>query len=151
MTKKEIIDEFMSQKDIAIVGCSRDSKKFGTYLLKELKQKGYKLYPVHRQAKEIECLPCYSAIEHLPDHVDTLLITTPPDQTEILVQEAIAKGIKRIWMQQGAESPAAIENCKQNNISLVDGECVMMFAEPLGFIHNLHRFIWKIVGKYPKN
>ncbi len=151
MTKREIIDEFMAQKDFAIVGCSRNSKKFGTFVLKEFKNKGYNVFPVHREAKTIECIPCVSAIEHLPDHVQSLIIITPGEQTEKLVAEAKQKGIERIWIQQGAESPQAISFCNDNNIPYVAGECVMMFAEPLGLIHKLHRGIWKLLGKYPKN
>lgn len=151
MTKKQIIDDILAQKDIAIVGCSRDSKKFGSYVLKELKAKGYKSYPIHRQAKELECLPCYSAIEHLPENVKTLVLVTPSEQTEMLVREAQKKGIQRIWMQQGAESKNAIQFCKENNIQYVSGECIMMFAEPVRSIHKIHRMIWKLIGKYPKN
>jgi len=150
-TKKQIIDDILSQKDLAIVGCSRDSRKFGSNVLKELKKRGFNLYPIHRQAKELECLPCYSAIEYLPDNVRTLILITPPEQTEILVREASEKGIQRIWMQQGAESQNAIHYCQENNILYVSGECIMMFAEPVGAIHWVHRAIWKLIGKYPKN
>ena len=52
-------------------------------------------------------------------------------------------------MQQGAESSTAIDLCKQNNINVIHGECILMFAEPLGFMHSIHRWIWKILGKYP--
>jgi predicted CoA-binding protein len=151
MTKKQIIDDFIAQKDIAIVGCSRDSKKFGSYVLKELKQKGYELYPIHREVKELDGYTCFSSLAHIPEKVKTLIIVTPSDQTEKLVKEAADKGIERIWMQQGAESRNAIQFCQENNIPHVSGECIMMFAEPVSSIHKVHRFIWKLIGKYPKN
>jgi len=151
MTKKQMIDDFIAQKEIAIVGCSRDSKKFGSYVLKELKGKGYNLHPVHRELKELDGYICYSSLNQLPDHVKTLILITPSDQTEVLVKEAADKGIQRIWMQQGAESKNAIRYCVENNISHVAGECIMMFAEPVNSIHKVHRFISKLIGKYPKN
>lgn len=151
MSKLELINDFLGQKDIAIVGCSQDSKKFGTYLLKELKKKGYEMHPIHRQAEEIESLPCYSSIEHLPDKVKSLIVVTPGDQTAKLVRQAKEKGIERIWMQQGAESPEAIAFCKEKDIPYISNECVMMFAEPVGLMHRFHRGIWKLIGKYPKN
>jgi predicted CoA-binding protein len=64
------------------------------------------------------------------------------------VQEAAQAGIKRVWMQQGAESQEAIRFCEQNGMSTVHGECIMMFAEPLGF-HGIHRFVWRLLGKLP--
>jgi hypothetical protein len=53
-------------------------------------------------------------------------------------------------MQQGAESKEAIRFCEDNNIAVVHGECILMFAEPLAFGHRLHRWIWKLLGRLPK-
>lgn len=53
-------------------------------------------------------------------------------------------------MQQGSESQAAIDFCKENKIDYVSGECIMMFSEPVQSIHRFHRGIWKLIGKYPK-
>jgi len=47
--------------------------------------------------------------------------------TEQLVPLAIAKGIENIWMQPGAESPAAIELCRKHNINVIaDGSCLLV-------------------------
>ena len=64
--------------------------------------------------------------------------------------EANEAGIKKIWMQQGSESPKAIKFCKENGIELVEGECIMMFSEPVKSIHKFHRGLNKLFGKYPK-
>lgn len=150
MKKRDIIDDFVSQNDIAIVGTSRNSKKFGTYILKEMNNKAYNLFPVHKEAKELECIPCYSAISQLPAKVKSLIIVTPGVQTLKLVKEAKEKGIERIWIQQGAENTEALAFCEENNIPFVSKECIIMFLEPLGVLHKFHRSIWKLIGKYPK-
>jgi len=53
-------------------------------------------------------------------------------------------------MQQGSESDEAINYCNENEIDCVSNECILMFAEPAGFIHRLHRWIWGIAGKLPQ-
>ena len=42
-----LIDNFVGSKRIAVVGMSRSGKKFGNMASKELKTKGYEIFPVH--------------------------------------------------------------------------------------------------------
>ena len=58
-------------------------------------------------------------------------------------------GIRRVWMQQGAQSDAAIRYCQEHNINEVHGECIMMFAQPVKSFHGFHRGVWKLFGKLP--
>ena len=41
-------------------------------------------------------------------------------------EEANKLGLKRIWLQPGAESEAAIEFCKMYGLKVVHDVCVMM-------------------------
>jgi predicted CoA-binding protein len=150
MNDRKAIDEFVKQHTLAIVGVSRSGKKFGNTILRELKTKGYKLYPVHPQADILEGEPCYSNLQALPEKVGGVIVVVQPAQTEKVVQEAHQAGIQRIWMQQGAESPTAIQYCQENGISTVYGRCIMMFSEPVGFPHSLHRWFVKAFGGMPK-
>jgi uncharacterized protein len=150
MTSKAVVDDFVAQRTLAVVGVSRQSKKFGSYAFRELKQRGYRVFPVHPQAETIEEDRCYPSLRQLPEAVDGVLIVVPPDQTEQVVRDAAAAGIKRVWMQQGAASPEAIRFCRENGISEVHGECILMFAEPVKSFHNVHRWVWKLLGKLPK-
>jgi len=79
-----------------------------------------------------------------------VIIVVPSDQTEKAVRQAIDAKIPRIWIQQGSESSSAIALCKEKGIPTISGECIMMFADPVKSFHSFHRFIWKLLGKYPK-
>ena len=149
MTTKEAVDNFLSLKSIAVVGVSREGKKFGNMAYKDLKSKGYNLFPINPHADEIEGDRCYSSINDLPEQVGGVLIVVPPEQTEKVVMEASEAGINRVWMQQGAESTKAIQYCQEHSIDAVHGECILMFAEPAGFPHRAHRWVWGLIGKLP--
>lgn len=71
-------------------------------------------------------------------------------RTEQVVKDALAAGIRRVWMQQGTESAAAIQFCQENGISEVHGECIMMHAPNTAFFHKIHRWVWGMLGKLPK-
>jgi predicted CoA-binding protein len=151
MTSKAAVSDFVAQRKLAIVGVSRQKKmKFGNLAFKELRAKGYSLFPVHPEAESIEGERCYPNLSALPEPVEGVLVIVPPAQTEQVVRDAAAAGIKRVWMQQGAESPAAIKFCEENGISAVHGECILMFAEPAAWYHRAHRWAWKLLGKLPK-
>jgi hypothetical protein len=150
MTSKAAVQDFVAQRKLALVGASGKKAKFGNFALKDLRAKGFKIFPVHPQAHTIEGEPCYPSIAALPEPVDGVLVVVPPAQTEQVVRDAAAAGIRRVWMQQGAESPAAIQFCAEHNISAVHGECILMFTEPAAWFHRAHRWVWKALGKLPK-
>lgn len=150
MTSKAVIQDFLAQKIIAVVGVSRSGKKFGNMAYRELKAKGYRVFPVHPSAEHVEGDQAYPNLDTLPEKPGGVLIVVPPAQAEQVVREAAQAGIPRVWLQQGAESLSAIQFCKEKGISVVHNECIMMFAEPVGFGHKIHRWIWGILGKLPK-
>lgn len=150
MSSKAVVDDFIKQQSLAVIGVSSTGKKFSNMVYRNLKAKGYNVYPVNPKTDEIDGDKCYKSIEELPQFIDSLLILLPPKQTEKVVKEAVAAGIKRIWMQQGSETKDAIAYCQANNVNLIHNECILMFAEPVTFPHNFHRYIWKLIGKAPK-
>lgn len=150
MTSKAAVEEFLSQKKIAVVGASRKRTKFGGMVYRGLKKKGFNVFPVNPNAGEIDGDKCYPDLAALPEPVGGALIVVKPEKAEAVVREAAEAGIRRIWIQQGAESDAAIRFCEENDIQAVHGECIMMFAQPVGFGHGIHRLIWKLLGKLPK-
>lgn len=150
MTTADAIDDFMSQESLAVVGASRNPKKFGSIVYRDLKSKAYRVFAVNPHAENIDGDPAYPDLEHLPENVGGVVLIVPPAVTEAMVQQAAQAGIRRVWIQPGAESEAAVAFCEQNGISVIEGECIMMFAGPVKFPHSFHRFINRVTGKLPK-
>lgn len=150
MTSKQAVDDFLTQHTLALAGVSRSGKGFGNTVLKDLTGKGYEVLPIHPEAEEVGGFRCFRSLAELPKPVGGLVLVVPPPQTEILVEQAGAACIRRVWMQQGAESEAAIRYCRDNGIEVVHGECIMMFAGPRG-VHSFHRWLWGVLGKLPED
>jgi hypothetical protein len=149
MTKGEAINDFLSQREFAIYGVSRKGSKFGNAILREMRKKGYKLYPIHPEAVTLENEKCYKSIHEVPFPLDGVILNIPPAETEKVVVDIHAAGINRIWMQQGSSSGQAIEYCNMKGINFIAGECIMMFTEPIAFFHRAHKWIWGVLGKLP--
>ena len=149
MVTRQIVDEFLAQKTLALAGASRSGKKFGNVVLKELRTKGYRVLPVHPAAPELEGERAYPSLAALPERPGGLIVVLPPSEAERVVSEAAAAGITRVWLQQGAESPAALASCAEHGLTVVHGHCILMFAEPAVFYHRVHRFIAGLFRKLP--
>lgn len=150
MASRAAVDGFVSQRVLAVAGASRSGKKFGNTACRELKAKGYRVYAVHPQATTIDGEPCYPSFAALPEKPGGVLVTVKPGEAERVVREAAAAGITRVWLQQGTESAEAVKFCEAHGLSVVAGECILMFAEPVGSLHGVHRWVWRILGKLPR-
>ena len=150
MTSKRLVENFLSEKSIAIVGVSRNEKKFGYRVYVELKSKGFNIFLVNPNTENIANERCYPDLSSLPGEINAAFMVTPPSAAMQIVKDAYSNGIKKIWMQQGSESEEAIRFCEENGIDLVYKECILMFAEPTAFFHKAHRWINGLTGQLPK-
>ena len=141
------IQDFIQGKRIALVGVSRSGKKFGNTLLTELKARGYQVFVVHPEAKEIGGEPCYPNLAALQGKVDGVLICVPARQAEQVLREAVSAGMKKIWLQQGAELKQVLAAAKELGVTPVSGKCILMYAPPVRSVHGFHRGFVKLFGR----
>jgi uncharacterized protein len=147
---KDQIDKFLEPKKLAIAGVSRNEKKFGYLLFKELRNKNFEVLPINPNTEEIDGVKCYKSIEDIPQDVSSLLIATSKRQTDEILRGAIKKGIDNIWIQQSCETNDTLKIAEENQKQIIHNKCMYMFAEPIAGIHKFHRTIVKIFGGLPK-
>ena len=143
----QLIDNFVSSKRIAVVGMSRSGKKFGNMAARELKMKGYEIFPVHPEAVEIDGFACSPNLQSLSGKVDAVWISIPPKNVSSVLEEAAQIGLKNIWLQQGAWSAEVQQTIDQLQLPVVTKKCIMMYAPPVKSVHKFHRTIKGIFGK----
>jgi predicted CoA-binding protein len=149
MSTLKQINEFIGSQPIALVGVSRNPKKFGYSAYKELKEKGMNIVPVNPEADEIMGEKSYRNVSSLPSDVKGIIVFTKKDQTASVVKEAKEKGIKQIWIQQMADTKEALDELNGTDINFITGECILMHYKPHS-IHKFHRAIVKFFGRLPK-
>ena len=120
------IQEFLDRQTWAVIGASLDTNKYGYKVYQQLKKAGYNVYPVNPKLESIEGDPCYPTLAALPEKPDAISVVVPPQVTEQVVNECINLGIKRVWMQPGSESPAAIRKGEENGVDVVYNQCVLI-------------------------
>jgi predicted CoA-binding protein len=143
------INQFLEAQPVALIGASRNPKKFGYTAFRELKEKGMKIVPVNPAADEIMGVKAFKSINELPEEIRSIIIMTNKEKTAEVVKEALAKGIREIWIQQMADSREALDELKGKDINYISGECILMHYKPHS-IHKFHAGIKKFFGRFPK-
>jgi predicted CoA-binding protein len=139
------VQSVLEEKRIAVVGVSR-TRGFGNVALKTLRAGGWEAFPVNPAADRVEGEPCFHSVGQVPGPVGAVVCVVPPVQTEQVVEDCQRAGIRKIWMQQGSESDAAIRRAEQAGMTVVHHACVLMYARPRGF-HRFHAFVERLRGR----
>jgi len=127
MSSEEKIRAFLDKRNVfAVVGASRDPRKYGHQVYRDLKSAGYKVYPVNPSAQEVLGDRCYPDLKELPEKPDVVVTVVPPQVTEQVVRACKELGIRRVWMQPGSESKEAVRYCEENGLEVVYDICIMV-------------------------
>lgn len=123
-TDDEIID-ILSLKRVVVIGMSKNEHKAAHYVPKYLSENGFNIIPVNPTADEILGKKCFSTISEVADDVDIVDIFRPSDQVLSVVEEAIKKKPKVIWLQEGIHNLEAEKLARDNGIKIVFNRCML--------------------------
>ena len=121
----EEIKQIFSLKNVAVIGMSKNQVKAAHYVPKYLSQNGYNIMPVNPTADEILDKKCYPSVEDIPEPIDIVDVFRPSDQVLPVVQQAIKKKPKVIWLQEGIHNAEAEELARKEGIKVVFNRCML--------------------------
>lgn len=110
---------------IAVVGLS--SKRFRpSYGVTEYMQRaGYRIIPVNPHEREVLGETCYATLDDVPEAVDIVDIFRRPEFVPEIVETAIRKGAKAIWMQEGVIHEEAAARAREAGLEVVMDRCIL--------------------------
>jgi predicted CoA-binding protein len=138
------VERFLSGHRFAIVGASNGSNNFGRTVYRQMKASGYEVIAVHPTAADIDGDPCATVLAAVDGDLDGVIVMVPAERSAAVVQECIDRGIDHVWLfrglgSDGAVSEEALDLARHHGLDLVPGACPMMFLEPVGWFHRVHR------------
>ncbi|NCF65710.1 MAG: CoA-binding protein [Chloroflexi bacterium] len=145
-------EEFLAQDRIAVAGVSRTKKDAANIIYCKLRESGRQVFAVNPNTDTAEGDTCYASLQAIPGGVDGVVIVTRPELTEQVVRDTVEAGVPRVWMHNNTFAPSsvsdtAVQICKDNNITVIDGGCPMMF---LDFGHKCMRWMLGIMKRLPE-
>jgi predicted CoA-binding protein len=144
MIEEKDVADFLSHHRYAVVGASDDAKNFGRTICQEMSSRGYDVVAVHPRATAVDGVAAYVDLDSVPGDLDGVIVMVSAERSADVVRACAQRGVERVWLFQGAGgggsvSPEAVELCRQHGIQVIAGACPMMFLEPVGWFHRVHR------------
>ena len=150
MIDPAIPQRFLELHRIALVGASEDERSFAPTVQAALVAHGLDVVPVNPGWATVGGVTCWPSLASVPGPLDGVMVMTPADRSADVVRECAALGISKVWLFRGvghgSVSDEAIELCRERGIEVVEGACPMMFLEPVGWFHKLHRSMLHVRG-----
>ena len=119
------IRKIFSLKNVAVIGMSKNEGKAAHYVPKYLSQQGYNIMPINLTADQILERKSYHSIEEVNQPIDIVAVFRPSDQVLPVVQQAIKKKPKVIWLQEGIHNAEAEELARKAGIQVVFNRCML--------------------------
>ena len=120
---KAMLDNY---RNIAVVGLSPDPAKPSHGVAAYLKRAGYRIFPVNPACQqEILGEPCYPSLAEIPEPVEIVDVFRRSEFVPEIVEQAIAKGAKVVWMQEGVVNEGAATRAVQAGLDVVMDRCIL--------------------------
>jgi predicted CoA-binding protein len=117
----QILEE---NKNVAVVFASADPNSPANSVPKYLSDNGYNIFAVNPSLEEFNGTKAYSDLNSVPDPIDLVLIFRQSQFVVEIVEEAIAKQAKVIWMQEGIINEDAALLALDEGIDVVMDHCM---------------------------
>jgi predicted CoA-binding protein len=126
MNEPEVIREMLAAKTIAVVGLSEDSAKPSHYVSAFMQAHGAKILPVNPAIESVLGERSYASLTVLPQKPDLVNVFRLPRFIPAIVDEMIALGLDKLWVQQGIVNLEAAAKAEAAGIRVVMDRCIMV-------------------------
>jgi uncharacterized protein len=129
---RRVAEILKQSRTIAVVGLS--SKRFRpSYGVAEYMQRaGYRIVPVNPEEREVLGEKCYADLDSVPEAIDIVDIFRRSEFVPEIVEAAIRKGAKAVWMQEGVIHEEAARRAAEAGLEVVMDRCILKDHRRLG-------------------
>ena len=122
MSIKEILDTY---RTIAVVGLSARPYRASNGVARYMQKAGYRIIPVNPNEAEVLGEKCYASLDDVPENVEIVDIFRRPEFVPDIVEAAIRRKARVIWMQEGVIHETAAERARAAGLDVVMDRCIL--------------------------
>lgn len=115
-TEEQILKECHT---IAVVGLSPNPERPSHHVAQFMMRAGYKIIPVNPMVKEVLGQVCYPSLLDIPEPVEVVDVFRRSEVVLPIIDQAIKKGARAIWLQEGVESDEAEKRAREAGMLFV--------------------------------
>lgn len=133
MKDEELKQILKSSKIVAVVGISPKEDRPSYRVASYLQSKGYRIIPVRPDGDTILDEKVYPHLMEIPKEIeiDVVDIFRKSEEVPPIVEEAIRRGVKIVWMQEGVIHQEAAEKAQNAGLKVVMDRCIKKEHEKL--------------------
>lgn len=120
-----ILETLKKYKTIAVVGLSSNPARPSYEVTEYMQRAGYRIVPVNPQETEVLGEKCYPDLDAVPEAIDIVDIFRRSEYVPDIVEAAIRKGAKTIWMQEDVVHEDAARRATEAGLDVVMDRCIL--------------------------
>lgn len=120
-----IPDLLKQARTIAVVGLSNQPMRASYSVAGYLQNAGYRIIPVNPQETEVLGEKAYPDLDSVPYAIDIVDIFRRSEFVPEIVEAAIRKGAKLVWMQQGVVNEDAAKTARAAGLAVIMDRCIL--------------------------
>ena len=128
---KQISEILRVCRTIAVVGLSAKRYRPSYGVAEYMQRAGYRIIPVNPHETEVLGEKCYPDVESVPEPIDIVDIFRRSEFVPEIVEAAIRKGAKAIWMQEGVIHEEAARRAQEAGLEVVMDRCILKYHRRL--------------------
>jgi uncharacterized protein len=123
-------------RTIAVVGLSSNPERASYEVAEYLQSKGYRIVPVNPNETEVLGERVYPTLADIPSEIeiDVVDVFRRAEQTPAIAEEAVARGAKVLWLQEGIANDDARRIGEAGGLSVVMGVCMRKQSQRLDHV-----------------
>jgi predicted CoA-binding protein len=122
---EDAVAAVLAMKTLAVVGCSPKPERPSHYVSAYLMEQGYRVVPVNPGHARLLGQACYPSVADIPFPVDAVVVFRRPEEALTPILEAVAKGAKAVWLQDGITHPEGEALARKAGLVVVSNDCMM--------------------------
>ncbi len=125
MSDSEIKTILEQYRTVVSIGLSSNPDRPSYGVCGYLQRHGYRVIPVNPNETEVLGERAYPDLASVPDPIGLVQIFRRPEAVPPIVDAAIRRGAKVIWMQDGAGNPEAAKKAEAAGLTVIVDDCMM--------------------------
>ncbi|HSU59086.1 MAG TPA: CoA-binding protein [Bryobacteraceae bacterium] len=125
MSDQDMAEVLRSAKTIAVVGLSSNPMRASFGVSRFLQRHGYRIIPVNPNEREVLGERAYPTLKDVPGEIDIVNVFRRPSRVPEVADDAIQKGARCLWMQEGVLNQEAAEKAEAAGIPVVMDRCIL--------------------------
>ena len=119
-------------RTIAVVGLSGKRFRPSYGVAEYMQRSGYRIIPVNPREQQVLGETSYPDLESVPESIDIVDIFRRSEFVPEIVEAAIRKGPKVIWMQEGVVHEEASRRAMEAGLEVVMDRCILKDHRRMG-------------------